>query len=339
MELAPDMGRAVRCMACASWDLVMPMLEDPADEALRCWTERLAAVPYRPKLLPLASRASIALAMQAAELGVAEMLSVPAERDQFLSALSRLQQAADERPVSLPSPPPVQFGSETLVGQSPAMLRVYRTIAQAAPSTATVLLVGETGTGKELAARGVHRLSPRGDRPFVAVNCAAIPENLLESELFGHEKGAFTGAVARKVGRFERAQGGTLFLDEIADMSLGLQAKILRAIQEREIERVGGREPIPVDVRLIAATNCDLEDAIARGKFREDLYYRLAVVTVRLPSLGERGDDLLCLAGHFIKDASRRHNKTVTTLSDRALQCLRSHRWTGNVRELQNVME
>jgi transcriptional regulator with PAS, ATPase and Fis domain len=171
------------------------------------------------------------------------------------------------------------------------------------------------------------------------VNCAAIPENLLESELFGHEKGAFTGAVSRKIGRFERANGGTLFLDEIADMSLGLQAKILRAIQEREVERVGGRVPVPVDVRLIAATNRDLREAIAKGRFREDLYYRLAVVTVRLPSLAERGDDLLHLARHFIEETARRHNRQVMAISDRALHLLCEHRWNGNVRELQNVIE
>src|SRR5437867_11855095 len=178
------------------------------------------------------------------------------------------------------------------------MMPVFRAIAQVAPSTATVLVVGESGTGKELVARAVHLQGPRSAAPFVTVNCAAIPENLLESELFGHEKGAFTGAVARKIGRFERASGGTLFLDEIGDMSLALQSKILRAVQEREVERVGGGETIPIDVRLIAATNRDLKEAIKQGRFREDLYYRLAVVTIRLPTLVERGDDLLLLTAY-----------------------------------------
>src|SRR5436853_435558 len=174
---------------------------------------------------------------------------------------------------------------------------------------------------------------------FVAVNCAAIPENLLESELFGHEKGAFTGAVTRKIGRFEQAASGTLFLDEIADMSLALQAKILRAVQEREIERVGGSETIPVDVRLIAATNRDLKEAIKQGRFREDLYYRLAVVTIRLPTLVERGDDLVLLTAYYVRLFAERYGKRIHAISDRALELLRAHAWVGNVRELRNVIE
>ncbi|HVT37668.1 MAG TPA: sigma-54 dependent transcriptional regulator, partial [Gemmatimonadaceae bacterium] len=172
-----------------------------------------------------------------------------------------------------------------------------------------------------------------------AVNCAAIPENLLESELFGHEKGAFTGAMARRAGRFELATGGTLFLDEVADMSLPLQAKILRAVQEREIERVGGGEVIPVDVRVVAATNRDLRSEIAQGRFREDLYYRLAVVTINLPRLSERGDDLLLLAAHFVQQFGPRYGKSIHSISDRALDVLRAHPWKGNVRELRNVIE
>jgi two-component system nitrogen regulation response regulator GlnG len=202
-----------------------------------------------------------------------------------------------------------------------------------------VLVQGESGTGKEVVARTIHQHGPAATGPFVAVNCAAIPENLLESELFGHEKGAFTGAVARKIGRFEQAGGGTLFLDEIADMSLALQAKILRAVQEREIERVGGGESIPVTVRLIAATNRDLQTAIAQGRFREDLYYRLAVVTIQLPRLVDRGDDLILLIAHFARQFAQRYAKRIEALSDRALELLRHHRWVGNVRELRNVIE
>jgi two-component system response regulator HydG len=219
------------------------------------------------------------------------------------------------------------------------MVAVYRTIAHVAPSTATVLIQGESGTGKELVARAIHAHGPRSARPFVAVNCAAIPENLLESELFGHEKGAFTGAVARKIGRFERASCGTLFLDEIGDMSLVLQSKILRAVQEREVERVGGGEPIPVDVRLIAATNKDLKQMIAEGKFREDLYYRLAVVTIRLPQLAARGDDLLQLTSYFLQEFGKQYGKQIGAISDRAAALLRAHAWIGNVRELRNVIE
>ena len=231
------------------------------------------------------------------------------------------------------------IGQYALVGQSPAMLEVYKLMARVAPSSATVLIQGESGTGKEVVARAVHLHGPMATGPFVAVNCAAIPENLLESELFGHEKGAFTGAVARKIGRFELATGGTLFLDEIADMSLALQAKILRAVQEREIERVGNGAPIPVNVRLIAATNRDLHDAIAQQRFRQDLYYRLAVVTIHLPRLPERGDDLLLLTAWFVREFAERYGKRVTALSDRALELLRHHPWVGNVRELRNVVE
>src|SRR5437870_1225714 len=204
---------------------------------------------------------------------------------------------------------------------------------------ATVLVQGESGTGKEVAARAIHMNGPHASGAFVAVNCAAIPENLLESELFGHEKGAFTGAVTRKIGRFEQAGSGTLFLDEIADMSLALQAKILRAVQEREIERVGGSETIPVDVRLIAATNRDLKEAIKQGRFREDLYYRLAVVTIRLPTLVERGDDLVLLTAYYVRLFAQRYGKKIQAISDRALGLLRAHAWVGNVRELRNVIE
>jgi transcriptional regulator with PAS, ATPase and Fis domain len=219
------------------------------------------------------------------------------------------------------------------------MLEVYKLMARVAQSTATVVVQGESGTGKEVVARAIHLNGPQASRPFVAVNCAAIPENLLESELFGHEKGAFTGAVARKIGRFEQAASGTLFLDEIADMSLALQAKILRAVQEREVERVGGTDTIPVDVRLIAATNRDLSEAIRQGRFREDLYYRLAVVTIRLPKLAERGDDLVLLTGYFVRQFAERYGKRITGISARALELLRNHTWVGNVRELRNVIE
>ena len=219
------------------------------------------------------------------------------------------------------------------------MVEVYKVIARVAGSTATVLIQGESGTGKEVVARAIHLNGSVASGPFVAVNCAAIPENLLESELFGHEKGSFTGAVARRVGRFEQASGGTLFLDEIADMGLALQAKILRAVQEREIERVGGTAPIPVNVRLIAATNRDLREAVAQGRLREDLYYRLAVVIIQLPRLTERGDDLLQLIAYFVSLFAEKCGKRIEAISDRAFETLRNRPWVGNVRELRNVIE
>ena len=230
-------------------------------------------------------------------------------------------------------------GLATVIGEAPALARAVSLAERVAATDSTVLLRGESGTGKDLFARAIHFSSPRAAGPWVKVNCGALPENLLESELFGHEKGAFTGAVARKIGRFERASGGTLFLDEIGDMSLALQSKILRAVQEREIERVGGGEPIPVDVRLIAATHRDLKALISQDRFREDLYYRLAVVTIRLPPLADRGDDLLLLVSAFLHEFGRRHGKAFSGVTDRAIEQLQRHEWVGNVRELRNVIE
>jgi DNA-binding NtrC family response regulator len=229
--------------------------------------------------------------------------------------------------------------SPVLLGESPAMSQVFETIARVARSGATVLLTGESGTGKEVVARALHGASDRRDRPFIAVNCAAIPEHLLESELFGHEKGAFTGAVARRVGRFERAHGGTLFLDEIGDMSLVLQAKVLRALEERVVEPVGGEAAHAVDVRVIAATNRELAGAIREGGFREDLYYRLAVVELHLPPLRERGPDLRTLALHFARQAALRHGRPVKSITARALRRIEEAPWPGNVRELRNVLD
>src|SRR5260370_171329 len=247
--------------------------------------------------------------------------------------------AGVESAMDLPDVTPHGVGPYALVGQSPAMVEVYKLIARVAGSTATVLIQGESGTGKEVVARAIHLNGSVASGPFVAVNCAAIPETLLESELFGHEKGSFTGAVARRVGRFEQASGGTLFLDEIADMGMGRPPNLLRAVQEREIERVGGTDPIPVHVRLIAATNRDLREAITQGRMREDLYYRLAVVIVQLPRLTERGDDLLLLTAYFARQFAERSGKRIDAISDRAFEALRNRPWVGNVRELRNVIE
>ncbi len=279
------------------------------------------------------------LVLRAEKLGILDLLSLPLRRDDLLQGLRRVRAAVTEVPVPLPEVQHHAVGPYALVGQSPAMLEVYKLMARVAASSATVLVQGESGTGKEVVARAIHQNGAKATGPFVAVNCAAIPENLLESELFGHEKGAFTGAVTRKIGRVEQAAGGTLFLDEVADMSLALQAKILRAVQEREIERLGGAETISVEVRLIAATNRDLREAIAQGRFREDLYYRLAVVTLQLPKLADRGDDLVLLTAYFARDFGQRYGKHIRAISDRALDRLRNHVWVGNVRELRNVIE
>ncbi len=226
-----------------------------------------------------------------------------------------------------------------MVGESPAIQEVYRLLNRAAGTGSTVLLRGESGTGKELAARALHQGSPRPGKPFVAVNCATFSETLLESELFGHERGAFTGAVARQIGKAEAADGGTLFLDEVGEIPLALQARLLRFLQERQIERVGGTRPIPVDVRVVAATNRDLEKAIREGTFREDLYYRLNVITLRLPPLRERRPDVPLLASHFAALTSRRLGRPLAGFTPEARACLLRYDWPGNIRELANAVE
>src|SRR3954454_14586286 len=226
-----------------------------------------------------------------------------------------------------------------IVGTGAAMREVYRLTRLVAPTPTSVLLVGETGTGKEMVARAVHRLSPRADGPYVRVNCGALAESLLESELFGHVKGAFTGAIDNKTGRFEAAHGGTIFLDEISSMSAKLQVKLLRVLQEKEFERVGESRTIRVDTRVVAATNQFLEDEIDSGRFRDDLYYRLNVVPIYLPPLRERRDDIPALARYFLMKLSAEHRRDPPELTQEVLRMLLNHDWPGNVRELENYME
>jgi two-component system response regulator AtoC len=236
---------------------------------------------------------------------------------------------------------PVEVGDRTfhgMVGRHPEMARIYKTIVQIAETPTTVLVTGESGTGKELVARAIHQRSPRAGQPFVAVNVAAMPESLVESELFGHEKGAFTGAHARKLGKFELAQGGTIFLDEIGSLRLDLQTKLLRALQEREIERLGGVRLVPIDVRVVAATNVNLRQAVRLGTFREDLYYRLNVVPIHVPPLRERRQDIPFLIEHFVRKVARECRRQVDGVSAGALEVLSRYDWPGNVRELENVI-
>lgn len=226
-----------------------------------------------------------------------------------------------------------------VVGKSCTMVEVYKTVARVAPTKSTVLILGESGTGKELIARAIHQHSPRAGHPFVAVDCGVLTETLLESELFGHVRGSFTGAVADKKGVFEEAQGGTCFLDEIGDIAPNMQAKLLRVLQEHEIRRVGGKEWIKVDVRVVAATNRNLAELVRKRTFRHDLYYRLNVIRIELPPLRERGEDILALAYHFLRHYSQEHNKEVTSISDAVMELLRHYSWPGNIRELENTME
>ena len=226
-----------------------------------------------------------------------------------------------------------------IIGESSSLAEVFRVLAKVAPTDSTVLVTGESGTGKELLVRALHAMSQRSDKPFVPINCGAIPHELLESELFGHEKGAFTHAIRTKPGRFELADGGTIFLDEIGEMDISLQVKILRVLQEKEIERVGGSGPRKVDVRIIAATNRDLEREVALGHFREDLYYRLNVIPLHLPPLRERGKDILLLARHFLQHFCERRNRPPLALASETARVLLAYSWPGNVRELENFME
>ena len=284
---------------------------------------------------------SIEDAVSAMKEGAMDFLAKPVDPDHLLLLVAR---ALDQRRIVtenllLKEELAVRRGAPLLVGENPSLRKVYGSLQRAATTDTTVLIEGESGTGKELFARSLHALSARADAPFVAINCAAIPENLLETELFGHEKGAFTGAVARKPGKFEIAHRGTLFLDEIGDLPLSLQAKILRALEEKRFERVGGTAPVQVDVRLVAATNRGMKAAVAARRFREDLYFRLSVFPITVPPLRERPGDIPLLARHFVDRFCRDLNKKPLVLSPQAVEELQSYYWPGNVRELQNCIE
>lgn len=337
LHRVPSRSAAIRALARDEFGLVFVSFSSQRIEQLRWWKDALRNRPRPPRLVAIVREP--ALALQAARMGPVEMLPVPVDRGRFSELLRRAGETESEAVIPLMNGIPPSDDPHTIVSQSPRMLSVFRTIAQVAPTNANVLITGESGTGKELVARMIHRIGPRAEGPFVALKCAAVPEHLLERELFGHEKGAFPGAVSQKVGRFERASGGTLFLDGIGDTSLALQGKILRAIQDREIELAGGMDPVAVDVHLIAATNRDPEDLVAHGGLRNDLYDCLSVVTIHLPRLAERGDDLFLLTSHFLREFGRRYEKTFAGVSETALDLLRQHEWVGNVRELRSVIE
>jgi two-component system response regulator AtoC len=280
-------------------------------------------------------------AVEAIKAGAYDYVTKPFEVDEMLALVRQAaQQRTLEREVRwLRAELERAQGFDELVGRHPRMVRLYSLIAQVAVTPATVLVTGESGTGKELVARAIHRQSPRRDQPFVAVNLAAIPDALIESELFGHEKGAFTGAHARKLGKFELAHTGTLFLDEVSSLRMDLQPKLLRALQQREVERLGGQRPVPVDVRVVAASNVDLREATRARTFREDLFYRLNVVPLTVPALRERKEDLPLLAGHFAKKYAREFKKDIRGISRGALVAFQHYDWPGNVRELENIVE
>jgi len=322
------------------FDLVLTDLRMPGPDGLAL-VERLTREDPPTLVILMTAYGSLDSAEQAVKRGAFDYLTKPLERDELLLTVGRamerirliqenrlLRQQLEER-----------FRIEGIVGSHFRMQEVFERLHKISGSTSTVLIIGESGTGKELVARAIHRHSPRRDRPFVGVSCAAIPDTLIESELFGHEKGAFTGATGRQVGLFEMADRSTLFLDEVGELSVSMQAKVLRALQEREVRRVGGREDIKVDARIIAATNKDLEAEVRSGRFREDLYYRLNVVSLHLPPLRERSTDIPQLVHYFMEKASRSSGRAAKGVTSEAMRTLLGYPWPGNVRQLEAVIE
>ncbi len=324
-----------------TYDLLLIDVRMPGTSGLEVTRITHNKFPALP-IVVMTAFGSIDTAVEAIHEGAFDFISKPMNLAEIKSILARalaqrsLQRRA-EKQASHDDEYPSELGK--IIGKSAAIVEVYKTVARVASTKSTVLILGESGTGKELIARAIHDHSPRASQPFVAVDCGALTETLLETELFGHVRGSFTGAVADKKGVFEEAQGGTCFLDEVGSVSLNMQARLLRVLQEHEIRRVGGKEWLPVDVRVLAATNQDLPQAVAEGGFRQDLYYRLDVVSIRLPPLRERRDDIPLLARHFLSYYSKQTGKSVSAISDNAMQLLSNYRWPGNIRELEHAIE
>lgn len=323
-------------------DIVLTDLDMPEMGGMQL----LAELKQRTRDLPVivvTSAAEVRPAVEAMRAGATDYLTKPIDFDVLVLSITR---ALEQRNVRIENENLRRHvrekqgeGIQGLLGTSPVMQNVYRMAKQVAPSRATVLVTGESGTGKGELARAIHALSPRSAKPFVSVHCAALAQTLLESELFGHEKGAFTGADRRRLGKFEQADGGTIFLDEIGEIPAATQVKLLTVLQDRKFERVGGNDPVHVNLRIIAATNRDLDADVAAGRFREDLFYRLNVVRVEMPPLRQRGGDILALAEHFLQRFALENHKHISGFSDRARTKIRTHHWPGNVRELENAIE
>jgi two-component system response regulator AtoC len=336
---AADGGEAARALldpavALALLDLKMPVQDGMA--VLRAHADRLDETP----VIVVTAYGGGSAAIEAMKLGAFDYITKPFDLDDVLFAVKRAltQRALAAQVRALSDDRSGEADEEELVGRGPAMLQVFKTIGRVAARQEPVLILGESGVGKELAANAIHRNSGRAQRAFVKVNCAALSSTLLESELFGHERGAFTGAVARRIGRFEQAEGGTLFLDEIGELDVELQAKLLRVVQTGRFERVGGEESVQTDVRVIAATNRDLPSRIAEGRFREDLYYRLNVVSLEMPPLRQRREDIPLLAEHIVRRLAVKYGWPHLALDPDAIPLLAGRSWPGNVRELQNVL-
>jgi len=340
VEVAASAGEALSRLAARDLDLVIADIRMPGMDGLEL-LEKIRSEQLDTSVIVMTGYASVESAVRALKHGAFDYITKPFDPDDLSVAVrNALEQHRLKRENRLLRQQLSEsFAISELVGQSEAMRRVREQIETVAAVDSTVLIEGESGTGKELVARAIHRLSPRRFHPMVVVHCGALTETLIESELFGHEKGAFTGAQYRKKGKFEAAMGGTVFLDEIADISLKTQTDLLRVLQEREIVRVGGTQPIKVDFRVIAATNQNLAELVKEGRFRSDLYYRLNVFAIHLPPLRERHGDVPLLATHFLEKYSRQMNRKFTGFERPAMELLASHNWPGNVRELENIIE
>jgi two-component system, NtrC family, response regulator AtoC len=338
--LAESAERAIEILNGGSVNVLLSDVRMPGMDGLTLMQRALAQNPGLVCIL-LTAYGNVEMAVEAMKRGAYDFLMKPVNLDHLDLLLKRALRSSEmeSENITLREQLDAKYGLENIVGNAPPMRQMFEIIRQAAPTQATVLLQGESGTGKELVAHALHKLSLRSKGPFVAIHCAALSPTLLESELFGHEKGAFTGAVAQRQGRFEMADGGTLFLDEISEIDASVQVKLLRVLEERKFERVGGRETLDVDIRLIAATNKDLKSLVREGKFREDLYFRLAVVDIVVPPLRERAEDVPLLCNYFLKRFSDDNNKAIGSITSDAINVLSAYKWPGNVRELRNTIE
>ncbi len=338
--LAEDSPTALQALESTPIDVLLADLRMPGVDGMGL-LRRAVLLTNPPVCIMMTAYGSIENAVQAMQAGAYHYVTKPVNLDELELVVQRAlnSRRIEAENVNLHEQIDKKFGLENIIGESPAMRQVFETVQQVAPTRTTVLITGETGTGKELIAKAVHNLSPRKGGPFIAVHAAALPSTLLESELFGHEKGAFTGAIERRVGRFELADGGTLFLDEVGELEPLMQVKLLRVLEERAFERVGGAKTLQVDVRLIAATNRELKKLVNEGKFRDDLFYRLSVVAVDLPPLRERREDIPLLVKAFLDEFSRENSKQVREITPEALNLLLAYDWPGNVRELRNAIE
>jgi len=339
--LAEDAKSATELLEREHFDVLLTDFRLPGEDGMKL-IARAKSLSKPPICILMTAYGSEEVAVEAMKRGADDYIAkgrMQIDELEMRIARALKQQKLEVENVTLRQQLDSKFGMDNLIGESPAMKEVLDTVRQAAPSTATILLLGETGTGKELIAKVIHQLSPRARQPLVTVHCAGLAPTLLESELFGHEKGAFTDAHERRIGRFEQAQGGTLFLDEIGEIDATVQIKLLRFLGERTFERVGSNKTLTADVRVIAATNKDLQEQVKAGAFRQDLYYRLSVIEIKLPPLRERAEDITLLAQTFLKEFAQANNKTVTGLTPDAMDLLLRYPWPGNVRELRTAIE